>query len=249
MFPMAGFSRRFTEAGYTVPKYMLEAKGRSLFNHVVGGFKRYFDSQQFVFVIRRDSDTERFINRECKALGLRDYSIVTLEAPTRGQAETVALALMKLNVNKTDSLTVFNIDTIRPDFAFPSEFDIQSVDGFLEVFHGQGENWSYVEASDRNAFRVSRTTEKVPISDLCCTGLYYFRTAQMFADAYVHLQAIVSSEAELKELYIAPMYNFLIESNKDIRYSLININQVIFCGVPTEYEAFRISTHQSEIRP
>lgn len=239
---MAGFSRRFTEAGYTVPKYMLEAKGRSLFYHVVGGFKRYFDTQRFVFVIRRDSDTEHFINRECQALGLRDYTIVTLEAPTRGQAETVALALMKLDVDKTDSLTVFNIDTIRPDFTFPTEFDVSAVDGYLEVFRGEGDNWSYVEASNIKPFGVSRTTEKIPISDLCCTGLYYFKTAQIFVDAYTDLYNQFQNDTILKELYVAPMYNFLINSSRDIRYQLVNKDEVSFCGVPKEYLDFCAST-------
>lgn len=235
---MAGFSRRFTEAGYTVPKYMLEAKGRTLFNHVVGGFRRYFDTQRFMFVIRKDSDTENFINRECQALGLRDYTIVTLDAPTRGQAETVAIALMKVDVDKTESLTVFNIDTIRPDFTFPTVFDINAVDGYLEVFRGEGDNWSYVEASSEKPFAVYRTTEKQPISDLCCTGLYHFKTAKIFSEAFTEMAfAYIANEGQ-KELYVAPMYNLLIRENFDIRYNLISKSNVIFCGVPKEYEDY-----------
>ncbi|EAI3127257.1 capsular biosynthesis protein, partial [Campylobacter coli] len=38
------------------------------------------------------------------------------------------------------------------------------------------------------------------------------------------------------EFYIAPMYNYLINQNKDIRYHEIDINDIIFCGTPQEYE-------------
>ena len=42
----------------------------------------------------------------------------------------------------------------------------------------------------------------------------------------------------LRELYVAPMYNLLIRRGCDIRYHLIGAEEVIFCGVPAEYEAF-----------
>ena len=42
IFPMAGLSERFTRAGFTVPKYMLQAHGRSLFRHAVEGFLGHF---------------------------------------------------------------------------------------------------------------------------------------------------------------------------------------------------------------
>ena len=40
------------------------------------------------------------------------------------------------------------------------------------------------------------------------------------------------------EFYIAPMYNYLITNAKDVRYSVVNETDVIFCGIPEEYEAF-----------
>ena len=40
IFPMAGQSARFSRAGFTVPKYMLEAHGKSLFRHAVEVGKR-----------------------------------------------------------------------------------------------------------------------------------------------------------------------------------------------------------------
>jgi 2-C-methyl-D-erythritol 4-phosphate cytidylyltransferase len=35
VIPMAGQSGRFARAGYDVPKYMLDARGRSLFAHAL----------------------------------------------------------------------------------------------------------------------------------------------------------------------------------------------------------------------
>lgn len=37
------------------------------------------------------------------------------------------------------------------------------------------------------------------------------------------------------ELYIAPLYNLIIQEGGDIRYDLIDITDIEFCGTPTEF--------------
>jgi len=238
VFPMAGLSRRFAEAGYTLPKYMLEAHGRSLFAHAVGGFARYFGAIPFLFIGRDVAGTEGFIRAECAALGLPDPGVVMLDAPTAGQAETVALGIARAGIAPDTPLTIFNIDTFRPGFRFPEGFDPAAVDGYLEVFRGGGANWSYVRPAGPGSDRVAETTEKVPISDLCCTGLYHFRAAGLFSAAYGGFAAGGAAALGLRELYVAPMYNALIREGRDIRYHLIPTEAVVFCGVPAEYDAF-----------
>lgn len=84
VIPMAGLSRRFTEAGYALPKYMLPAHGRSLFAHAVSSFAAYFESLPFMFILRDVAGTRDFVVDECRRLGIRDARIATLDAPTRG---------------------------------------------------------------------------------------------------------------------------------------------------------------------
>jgi hypothetical protein len=236
VIPMAGLSRRFAEAGYKQPKYMLEAHGSSIFAHAVGSFSAFFDTLPFLFILRDVAGTRAFVEQECRRLGVRDARIVALDAPTRGQAETVALGLAGSGVGAGPPVTIFNIDTFRPGFRFPDGWDMATVDGYLEVFRGAGANWSYVRPDPAGRNRVAETAEKRPISELCCTGLYHFRSAALFAEAYEHLAA--AGTTGLPELYVAPIYNQLIRRGCDIRYHLIGADEVIFCGVPAEYDAF-----------
>ena len=225
VIPMAGFSRRFTEAGYLRPKYMLDLHGKSLFAHAVGSFERYFDAQPFLFILRDVQGSASFVQRECTRLGVKDPRIVVLDQPTRGQAETVALGLHHARITGEIPLTIFN-----------KNFDVAKVDGYLEVFRGTGANWSYVRPAALGSDRVAETTEKVPISDLCCTGLYHLRTAATFLSVYSDFEKGGLASFNLKELFVAPMYNILIRRGADIRYHLIRTEDVIFCGVPSEYE-------------
>lgn len=238
VIPMAGLSRRFTEAGYTIPKYMLQAHGKSLFAHSVGSFAAYFESVPFLVIARDVAGTRDFIASEVAALGIKDASTVFVDQPTAGQAETVALGLERAGVNRGTAVTVFNIDTFRPGFRFPTQFDMKQTDGYLEVFRGSGPNWSYVKPAQGDSYRVIETAEKVAISDLCCTGLYHFRTAQIFLDSYRQSKRKDGALKHNAEHYVAPIYNEIIQRGGVVNFSLVNLSEVIFCGIPTEYLAF-----------
>jgi hypothetical protein len=235
VFPMAGLSQRFTDAGYDRPKYMLDLHGRSVLQHVVQGFSAYFHSAQFIFIARDVQGTVAFVESECRKMGIARAVVHVLDAPTRGQAETVALAVTD-RVARDAPITIFNIDTFRPRWHLPTEFDAAGVDGYLEVFRGAGANWSFVRPADPARWTVAETAEKRPISDLCSTGLYHFRRSQAFLDAYGAALAAGPAAWAKGELYVAPLYNHLIARGGDVRFALIPNEEVVFCGTPQEYE-------------
>ena len=134
---------------------------------------------------------------------------------------------------------MFNIDTIRPGFRYPSSFALADTDGYLEVFRADGDGWSFVEPEPGVAdFAVRRVTEKVRISDLCSTGLYYFRSGAQFLKLYEDVKNTPVEELQGGERYIAPLYNKMIEQGGTVRYHEISAAEIIPCGVPQEYEAF-----------
>lgn len=237
VFPMAGMSSRFTKAGYNKPKYMLTAGGKSLFTHSVDGFSDLFQTHPFLFIYRDIQETGAFIRREVERMGIKTPLFVELKAPTAGQAETVALGLQQADVQSETPVTIFNIDTIRPAFQMPQEEEFSSCDGWLEVFRGSGDNWSFVGPQDAHSNKVERVTEKNPISDLCCTGLYHFARAKDFLDAFA--AESLEGPSQANEFYVAPLFNRLLAQNADLRFALIPSDDVIFSGVPQEYEALK----------
>lgn len=229
---MAGLSSRFSRAGYTLPKYMLYIVDRSLFNIAVSSFKKYFGTLRFIFVARDVFDTFSFINEECKLMGIKYYDIVILKHPTRGQSETVFKGLIEADVPENEDILIFNIDTFRPDFTFPKI--TPSWDGYLEVFKGKGINWSYARTESDDDSRVVETAEKQEISDNCSTGIYWFKRVSDFKKAYIWGE----QHPERNELYVAPMYNFMIKEGKEIHIDVIKRKDVVFCGIPEEYKDY-----------
>ncbi|WP_296598579.1 capsular biosynthesis protein [Phenylobacterium sp.] len=226
VIPMAGRSQRFLDAGYDRPKFMLDLHGRTVFEHAVSSFEAYFDSDPFVFITALDAIG--WVEAEVRRLGIATWEVVGLERPTAGQAETVEQGLGAWD----GELTIFNIDTFRPGFQFPGGL-LDRADGWLEVFRGEGANWSYVRPAPGPEPWALETAEKRPISDLCCTGLYHFAAADDFRAALDEERR----SPQAAELYVAPLYNHLLRRGRRIGYNLIGRHEVVFCGTPAEYEA------------
>lgn len=231
VIPMVGKSSRFFKAGFSVPKYALTINGKSVFECAVASFEKYFKTDDFLFVVRDDFNAKAFVESEIARLGILNASVVELQGDTRGQAETVALGLEKSDASQEDEIFIFNIDTFRPGFVKP--IWTRECDGYLEVFEGEGEHWSFVEPGPGQS--VLRTTEKERISNLCSDGLYYFKNRSIFEKLFDQMLGVAGSVRG--EYYIAPMYNYALKAACVVKYDLIDIASIIFCGTPDEYYA------------
>ena len=232
IIPMAGKSSRFYKAGYTLPKFMLPLNGKTIFEEAVSSFKKYFKTDFFLFITRTDDGSKDFVSMKCSELNIKNFEIICINHDTKGQAETISMGLdrMKMTPKINEPVYIFNIDSIRVNFIKPTLKFLENVAGYLEVFIGEGEHWSFVEASTNNF--VKKTTEKIKISDLCSNGLYYFESIDLFNETF----EMFKITNNYNELFVAPMYNQLIESNLTVKYVLLDNNETIFSGTPDEYE-------------
>ena len=252
VFPMSGLSSRFSKAGYLHNKYKLDLYGNSVFHHIVSQFKSSDIKDRFVFIHNGNDFDENFIVQTCKNVGLNtdEYFIVKLTGETRGQAETVFKGINTLEVKGSERVIIYNIDSIRVDFNLPKEIDFLNVDGYLEVFKGEGTHWSFAlpedESSNEPFRKVTRVEEKNRISDYCSNGLYYFKSLDIFKEIYYKE---VENFNENSELFVAPLYNTLIKDNKSVYMREIAMSDTIFCGTPLEYEEILSSVIPKGIVP
>lgn len=228
IIPMLGRSSRFFDEGYKLPKYQLEINKMTTFTYAISSFKRYFCTDLFIFLVRSDYESYKFVNNEVLLSGIINYKIQEVDYETEGQADTVSLALEYIDNN--EPIFIFNIDTYRDNYIKP-DF-VNNCDGYLEVFKGNGDAWSFVLPRDND--RVLRTTEKDRISNLCSDGLYFFKNKKIYMNAFNSAKS--NNRMVNGEYYIAPIYNELISQGLDIRYELIDKNILKFFGVPKEYQ-------------
>jgi hypothetical protein len=232
--PMAGRSSRFTAAGFTVPKYRLELSGRPVFDYAVRSFAAYFDKAEFIFCVLNVEEAKAFVDKRCALLGIQKYQIILLDTVTRGQAETVYIGLEKSRTSNVGPLVIFNIDSFRSGFQLYER--AREASGYLEVFEGEGDGWSFVKEDASRPGYAAAVREKHRISRWCSNGLYVFRDIETYRSAY--LSDLISPSQSIGELYIAPIYNHLITTG-NVLIRFLGSKETIFCGTPEEYNLLK----------
>ncbi len=229
---MAGLGSRFRQAGYKVPKYRIEAKGKTLFEWSMDSLLGYKEkTEKYIFVVRREDQAKEFIIEQCKKYGIDNCKIIEIDELTDGQATTCMLAIPYCK--KENAILVYNIDTyIEP---YELKYEDISGDGYLPCFHALGDHWSFARLNEEG--KVVEVREKQRISDNCTLGAYYFSSAALYEKIYKEYYK-ENAHLEKKEKYIAPLYNYMIEKNMEVRISIIDANKVHVLGTPEELMVF-----------
>lgn len=231
---MGGIGSRFRKAGYTVPKYMIEARGKTLFEWSLISLDGYAaDADQYIFIAMEDDavDSKSFIEEKCQRLGLDQYHIIMLDHLTDGQATTAMQA--ERYWNPDHALLIYNIDTYVESGEMKSS-DLRG-DGFIPCFQGEGDHWSFVRLDESG--NVVEIKEKKRISTHCTLGAYYFRTCQLYKELYDEYYG--KTEALMNgEKYVAPLYDHLLSKQGEIYISDVDPEKVHVLGTPEELDAF-----------
>ena len=229
---MAGLGTRFRKAGYDCPKYMIEAKGKTLFEWSMDSLVGYNKAvSKYVFVVRKEDDSEGFIREHMAGYGISNIDIVGIDRMTDGQATTCMLAVP--HCKPDEEILVYNIDTyVEP---YEMKYEDISGDGHIPCFYAEGDHWSFVKLDkEGNAIEVR---EKERISDNCTLGAYYFKSAGLYKKLYDEYYAD-DSKMEKNEKYIAPLYNFMIEKGMKVTVSIVDAEKVHVLGTPEELKEF-----------
>ncbi len=236
---MAGLGSRFKKAGYQCPKYMIEARGKSLFDWSMDsllGYNAYVS--KYVFVVKTEDRAYSFIEEHCRKYGVT-FEVVEIDGPTDGQATTCMLALS--HCDPALPLMVYNIDTYVEPWAM--RYGDISGDGYLPCFHAEGDHWSFVRLDESgNAVEVR---EKKRISDNCTLGAYYFSSAALYKSLYEEYYKD-DCNMEKSEKYVAPLYNLMISRGLLVKISIVDVDKVHVLGTPEELEAFQSLAEKGE---
>ena len=232
---MGGLGSRFRDAGYTVPKYMIEARGKTLFDWSLESLEGYRGiAERYIFIALRDEkeDVGQFLRNRCEALHLPEYHIELLDYLTDGQATTAMLA--QKYWNPENGLLIYNIDT----YVVAGGMNARELkgDGFIPCFRGEGDHWSFVRLDDSG--KAAEIKEKERISDYCTLGAYYFRTCRLYQSLYEEYYVRDQNTGVRGEKYVAPLYDYLIKKGGEIYISDVAAEKVHVLGTPEELNVF-----------
>ena len=236
IMPMAGEGARFANAGWDIPKPLIELNGKTLFQRAIDSVRNDRLSMKYSFIVRQEHIERYAIDVKIKSV-IPNANLYADQKTTRGAVET---CLMAENVIEDDDAVIVmdcdlefrSVDYENLVIESLSQTDQLSIDGVLLSFHSRDSRYSYACVAENN--RVTRTAEKEPISNHALCGAYFFAEGKVFKRS-AH-QLLLEGVQGKKEFYISLLYNYLIKEGKQIY--LANVQEYKSYGTPEELNQY-----------
>lgn len=226
IIPMAGLGQRFINAGFDIPKPLIQAGKRTLIGHAISSFD--IQNANWYFIIRQYdySEWNTLVENEIKTL-IPSATVCWLNKPTEGTACTV------LTVKNLIDLTLPTItaDCDRLDFWSTNDWIQYASDNNLDAcpvtFTAHGPQYSYVKVNENG--NIVEAAEKKEISQLATCGIHYWKTGQLMVSALEGM--IENNDRTNGEFYITPSYNYICKTHTCSPYHIEN-KEHINLGTP-----------------
>lgn len=232
IMPMAGEGTRFSKAGWTTPKPLIELRGVPLFRRAIDSVAIEGVEMKYSFIVRQEHIDKQHIDKLIKEIQ-PDANVFSVLKTTRGAVETCLVA--ESAIDDEDAVVVMDCD-----LEFRSEGYNELVANALSVsadeadggalvsFESDNPRYSYALVDDED--RVLRTAEKDPISTHALCGAYFFGSGKDFKR--IAHQLLEDGTHGKAEFYVSLLYNYLLDEGKVIR--LATMEEYYSYGTPEE---------------
>lgn len=235
---LAGHSRRFRSAGYTLPKFLIELDGKIMLEHVLEMFS---PQDAFFFVLNHNQvDETPHLTELLKNIRPRTH-ITIIDPHEKGPVHSV---MQISNIPKDEDLIISYCDfTVQWNYqqfkreAFGYDMVIPAFSGFQPASFGST-NYAYmqldkdnhlVELKEKQSFTENRHLE--PAS----AGIYYFKSWEIFFRYGLLLEK--NGYGDLKEGYVSLIANLMV-ANK-LKVKVTKVNKFICLGTPEDIDDFK----------
>jgi dTDP-glucose pyrophosphorylase len=237
IIPLAGRGSRYTDAGYTTPKPLIEINGKPMLYHAFQSVKDV-GYEKVIFIALKEHELTYGVSKLIKEQIVADFELVLLDDVTEGQLCTVLTASHFFKPNQPILIAAAD-SYIESNIA--EEVKTSKADGIISVINLPGEQWSFAKTDEEG--KVTEVAEKTRISNHASTGIYYFNETKRFEQ---HAKVLLQQKETTKgEYYIMPLYNKLITEGAQIELS--HAKSMWDMGTPESKQKFETYINEANI--
>lgn len=208
LIPMAGAGSRFSKAGYSFPKPLIDVNGKPMIQTVVDNIN--IDAN-YIFIVQKEHREKYHLDNMLNLIA-PNCTIVEVDGVTDGAACTTLLA--EKYIDNDQPLFIANSDQWvgwnSLDFLY--KMNELNADGGIVTFKSTHPKWSYAKADSDGL--VSKVAEKNPISDNATVGFYYWKRGDVYVDS---AKEMIQKDIRVNgEFYVCPVFNQAILEGKKI---------------------------------
>ena len=229
LIPMAGAGSRFTEAGYTFPKPLIEVNGKPMIQLVVENLN--IDARH-IFIVQKEHYETYNLKYLLNLITNNNCDIIQVDSLTEGAACTTLLA--KELIDNDEPLIIANSDQYveweSNEFMYAMAAD--NISGGIVTFEATHPKWSFAKV-DENGY-ISEVAEKKAISNNATVGIYYWQKGKDYVN---YAEEMIEKDIRTNgEFYVCPVYNQAIEHGDKIK--MFPIEKMWGLGTPEDLKRY-----------
>lgn len=235
VIPMAGRGSRFANAGYTLPKPLIEVLGVPMIKLVIENLKPK-RNHRFIFLCQNDH-IEKYGLIEKLNFWAPGCEVISINGITEGAACTVMLS--ESLINDDNPLMIANSDQwVDIDINDYLQFmQNDNLDGCIMTMKANDPKWSFLRLDKEN--NITEVVEKQVVSDEATVGIYNFRRGSDFISA---ANQMIANDLRVNgEFYVAPVYNQMLDQKKRIIYYNVGSENNGMYGLGTPEDLNKLS--------
>lgn len=208
---MAGRGSRFTNAGFKLPKPLIEIHSRPMIEYVIKNVRPQAEHRFIFLCLEEHLQKYQLKERLCQLTP--GCVVIPVCEVTEGAACTVLLA--EPYIDNSDALMLANSDQYV-DIDINQYLKASSnpgFDGLIMTMKATDNKWSFIKYQNDT---VTEVKEKEIISDQATVGIYNFSRGCDFVK-YAKKMIDVNDRVN-GEFYVAPVYNYMIQDGKKIGF-------------------------------
>lgn len=230
--PMAGRGSRFANAGYKLPKPLIDVNGRPMIEVVTQNIRPKCE-HRFIYICLQEHIETYDLPHVLSRIAPGSVIVPVCEV-TEGAACTVLLA--ERYINNSDALMIANSDQYVDIDINDYVSAIQENDGLIMTMTASDPKWSFIKYDEQGYVTMIR--EKEVISDEATVGIYNYKHG---ADFVKYAKQMIQKNVRVNnEFYVAPVYNEMVESGKKLVYFNVGSenNGMYGLGIPEDLKKF-----------
>lgn len=235
----AGQSKRFSDAGYSLPKFMLPVLNTTMLHQVIS----MFDTEDSFLIVTSDTLYDRYSEFfESLKNSYRKLEVISINQHTFGPVQTLLSDKVRQWVGPDDFVVSYCDFFLNWDYnsflkhiqEWPSHGCIVSFTGMQPASRGST-MFAYLRTSEEQVLEVREKScfTDNRLQEFASAGIYYFKSYAIFQQGVQHSSRHF---AQFSEKYASLVFNGILDLGLTVTH--FPVKQFVCLGTPQDYEEF-----------
>jgi bifunctional N-acetylglucosamine-1-phosphate-uridyltransferase/glucosamine-1-phosphate-acetyltransferase GlmU-like protein len=242
VIPMSGMGQRFVEAGYTVPKPLIQLDDKPIIEHVVNLFPgeknvSFICNEQHL----KETNMRQVLKNICPSGKIYEVPIQGREGPVHA----VSLIFDNIDDDKEVIVSYCDYGTYWDYPEFLKDTRSRNADGAIACYKGfhphmlGTDNYAFLKETEPGTRWMEAIQEKMPftndrMTEYASNGTYYFKSGTIMKK---YFQLLMDKKMKVKnEYYVSMVYNLLVEN--ELKVNIFEIEHMLQWGTPYDLEVY-----------